>query len=96
MNIGHCVRLSLMGSCKLHAALSVDVLHTKICSDSFNGSEHPLSLSRLPIAIYLSLIYLRATARAILEETTFGPDCRLRCPDNVSVYLGICTVNLVL
>ncbi len=44
MNIGQCVCSSLMGPCKLHAALSMDVLCTKIRSDGFNGSEHPLML----------------------------------------------------
>ncbi len=29
-------------ACKLHAALSVNVLYTKISSDAFNGSEHPM------------------------------------------------------
>ncbi len=32
---------SLMGPCKLHAGLSVDVWYTKIHSNGFNGSEHP-------------------------------------------------------
>ncbi len=43
MNLGQRVCLSLMGPCKLHAALSVDVLYTKIHSDSFNGSEQPMA-----------------------------------------------------
>ncbi len=42
MNIGQRVCSSLMGSCKLHAALSVDVLYTKTHSDGFNGSEDPM------------------------------------------------------
>ncbi len=40
-----CVRTLVthgLGSCKLHAVLSVDVLYTRILSDSFNGSEHPM------------------------------------------------------
>ncbi len=43
MNIGQRVCSSLMCPCKLYAALSVDVLCTKIHSDGFNGSEHPMS-----------------------------------------------------
>ncbi len=42
MNIGQHVCSSLMDPCKLHAALSVDVLYTKIRSDGFNGNEHPM------------------------------------------------------
>ncbi len=42
MNIGQRVCSLLMGPYKLHAALSVDVLYTKIHSDHFNGSEHPM------------------------------------------------------
>ncbi len=41
MTIGQCVCSSLTVPCKLHAALSADVLCTKIHSDNFNGSEHP-------------------------------------------------------
>ncbi len=42
MNTGRRVCSSLMGPCKLHAALSVDALYSKIRSDGFNGSEHPM------------------------------------------------------
>ncbi len=45
MNIGQCVCLSLIGLCKLHAALPVDILYTKTHSDGFNGSEHPMILT---------------------------------------------------
>ncbi len=46
MNKGQHVCSSFMGPCKLHAAMSVDVLYTKICSDGFNGSEHPAAWSK--------------------------------------------------
>ncbi len=44
MNVGQLEWLSLMGPCKLHAARSIDVLYTKMYSDGFNGSEHPMRL----------------------------------------------------
>ncbi len=45
MHIGQGVCLSLMGPCKFHAALSVDVPYTKIHSDGFNGSKHRMEYS---------------------------------------------------
>ncbi len=38
------------------------------------------SLSRLPIASYLTLVYIRATARAIREETIFADSSSGRLP----------------
>ncbi len=49
-----------MGPCKLHVALSVDVLCTKICFDGFNRSEHP--------KIY-TLLVLRARSHAVIRES---------------------------
>ncbi len=40
-----------------------------VCNFPFTPNR--ISLLRLPIASYLSLLYIRATARAICEETIF-------------------------
>ncbi len=67
MNIAQRMRSLLMGIGKLHAVLWVDVLYSRIHSNGFNGSEHPMVTSLNALSLYLTNILVTFCAAFIAQ-----------------------------